>query len=245
MKGNRMDFRVGWQSIWMVVVLANVHSGSAGVAWAEGRYEVEVFVYNDAGASVPVLKSGEAEATRILYLAGVRLTWRNCFPPGSSEQPSCRLTAGTPPFVLRVLPRARASSDLVFGEAFLDDTGSGKYADIFFERIEAAHDQYGANVPQLAGAVIAHELGHLLLGFRAHSRIGIMMPVWERECLHRLSVGGLLFTTDQVKRMQARLEQSSNSKFATNLAKGSQLSHALTDPSFVSLKRHRAAIDLH
>jgi hypothetical protein len=101
----------------------------------------------------------------------------------------------------------KTSPDLVFGQAFVGESGTGMYADVFLDRIQAAHDQYGTSVPRLLGAVAAHELGHLLLGFQAHSWTGIMTPVWESESLRLMSMGNLLFSREQAVRMQSTLGQ--------------------------------------
>jgi hypothetical protein len=188
--------------------LARAHDGN----------QAEVLVYNDAHIPASTLETAEMEASRILRLAGVRLVWVNCSPyPVALDKRLCQFVAGTNQFVLRVIPEGNVSMDLVFGQAFLGKNGVGKYADVFFDRIQAAHEQYGTNVPRLLGAVGAHELGHLILGFRAHSWIGIMTPVWEAECLRRMSMGSLLFTREEAARMQSRLERSETPESASNV----------------------------
>jgi hypothetical protein len=55
------------------------------------------------------------------------------------------------------------------------------------------------------GTVIAHELGHLLLGSHAHSYAGVMTPIWRGEVLQLEAMGCLLFTHDQASLMRRRL----------------------------------------
>jgi hypothetical protein len=57
----------------------------------------------------------------------------------------------------------------------------------------------------LLGTVVAHELGHLLLGSHAHSQVGIMVPVWEEESLRNMGMGHLLFTREQSSLMKMRV----------------------------------------
>jgi hypothetical protein len=57
------------------------------------------------------------------------------------------------------------------------------------------------------GAIIAHEIGHLLLGSNAHAAIGIMRAHWQDAELRMLSKGELLFTTEQGARMRTNLVQ--------------------------------------
>ena len=70
--------------------------------------------------------------------------------------------AGPRPVCLHIVPTGKTSSDLVFGLAFLDERGVGKYSDVFLDRIEEACAESGADLSRLLGAVAAHELGHLL-----------------------------------------------------------------------------------
>jgi hypothetical protein len=82
-----------------------------------------------------------------------------------------------------------ANSDSVFGVAFLGAEGRGKYCDVFFGRVEELHNSVGVSTARLLGAVMAHELRHLLLGSHAHLPIGIMMPTWEDQSLRRIGMG--------------------------------------------------------
>jgi hypothetical protein len=203
----------GRSCIGVLLLWFGILSCGVSVAAAQDRHQVQILFYDDARVQQSILEAGKSEAGRIFRLAGIRLAWVNCYSRLSdSEREHCRLLPGMSQFVLRVIPKGKASSDLVFGEAFLGESGTGKYADIFFDRIEAAHDKYRTSVPRLLGAVAAHELGHLFLGFQAHSWIGIMTPVWESECLRRMNMGNLLFTPEQAARMQSRL-QSDSRKF--------------------------------
>jgi hypothetical protein len=107
--------------------------------------------------------------------------------------------------VLHIVPTGKTSSDLVFGLAFLDEDGRGKYGDVFYNRIAEAHHESGANLSLLLGTVAAHELGHLLLGSHAHSYAGVMTPVWRGDVLRRMDMGRLLFTPEQASVMKARI----------------------------------------
>jgi hypothetical protein len=55
---------------------------------------------------------------------------------------------------------------------------------------------------RVLGHVMAHELGHLLLGSNAHSRQGIMCPNWHAGELRLASMGGLLFSEEQGRFMR-------------------------------------------
>jgi len=186
-----------WGLCFAVVLAASL----AGIAAAQ---QITVEVYNGAAVSPWQLKRGEAEAGRILAVAGVQIAWLNC-ADSSTVGTQCLAPDEPNVFVLHIVSEGRTSTDSVFGEAFMGEGGTGKYCDIFFRRILDKNRETGVNVTQLLGAVASHELGHLLLGSHAHSRIGIMEPIWEKESLRAIQMGTFLFTSDQAASMRARV----------------------------------------
>ena len=193
--------------LWAVVVSVLL-SATLARAQSEGT-EVKVMVLDNARISSSVLSKAETEAGRIFRGSNIGIHWVNCLKKGERE--NCHHAPGANEFMLHIVPDGRTRSEMVFGEAFLGDDGSGKYADIFFNRVQAASGTPELDTAQLLGAVTAHELGHLLLGSRSHSAYGIMQPVWEKECLRRIWMGSLLFTREQAQSMQRRIDVSSPS----------------------------------
>ena len=99
-----------------------------------------------------------------------------------------------------------------------DSYGSVQYWRLFTagaaleDRIRVLYDQVkqlsaDAHISQatLLGHVMAHEIGHVLLGENSHSSSGIMIKVFRRQELHRAETGKLLFTERQAARMRARI----------------------------------------
>ena len=178
------------------------------IASAEQSSEITVLVYNTAHISPAVLEPAEFQAAGIFHAAGIDVVWVNCLNDPGLIKDACRHPLDSREFVLHIVPTGKTRSDLVFGISYLDDDGTGRYSDIFFDHIEEGHRRFGANVAQLMGSAAAHELGHLLLGAHAHSQTGIMTAVWERDTLLRISMRNLLFSREQASRMQARIHQN-------------------------------------
>jgi hypothetical protein len=109
---------------------------------------------------------------------------------------------------VRVVPRSRLATDEVFGVAFLSARGEGCYSDIFYDRVTELHFDWNVSLADTLGNVMAHELGHLLLGSNSHSGMGIMRAHWQSEELRRLSRGGLWFTSEQADRMTGKLSRA-------------------------------------
>lgn len=186
-----------------VFLLGTMYAASVDSAAAE----ITVLVNNRAGISRALLTEAEAEAGRIFRAAGIDIAWVNCSRGAAVAQEVCRSTPGDDTLVLQIVSTGKTSSDLVFGAAFLAQDGTGKYSDIFYDRLEHAQIEFGRPLLRLLGAVAAHELGHLLLGSHAHSYTGIMMPVWREEVLRHMEMGSLLFTRDQAFQMKARIRE--------------------------------------
>jgi hypothetical protein len=109
---------------------------------------------------------------------------------------------------VRVVPRSRLATNEVFGVAFLSARGEGCYSDIFYDRVMELHVDWTVSLADTLGNVMAHELGHLLLGSNSHSGMGIMRAHWQNEELRRLSRGGLWFTNEQADRMTGKLNRA-------------------------------------
>jgi hypothetical protein len=166
---------------------------------------ITIFVYNDARVPHSELDAAEQQASFIFRKSGVTVEWLNCLDAHEINE-DCHRLLNPVEFVMHIVPTGRTSSDTVFGVAFLAEDGSGKYSDVFFDRIDNAHRESGTSAAGLLAAVTAHELGHLLLGPNAHSSLGIMSPHWEKEDLRRIGMGSLRFTPDQSSHMRLRIQ---------------------------------------
>jgi hypothetical protein len=171
-----------------------------------------VQVYNYSQASPAVLTGAEREAGRILGEAGLRAVWLECSVGPSSVMPKgpCDKELEATDVRLRVLaaPTQHEYQDSVFGF-----TIHPAFASVYYEYAmrRATTDRAESEITIILGGVIAHELGHLLLGTNGHSRAGIMQPRWEPNQVQQLMMGSLLFTPEQSKLMreQARTRMRS------------------------------------
>lgn len=168
--------------------------------------QITVLMTNGASVRESVLRDAEVEAARIFRDAGIAISWVNCTAGKNPFNKNCDGIPGTNEFEVHIVPNGKTKSDLVFGVAFLDEDGRGKYANIFYDRVTEAHRQLGAEISTLVGMVAAHEIGHLLLGLHAHSNAGIMTAVWRENVVNQMQTGTLWFTHQQAQRMRARIE---------------------------------------
>lgn len=186
-------------------------AGWAALQATPNNPQVIVSVYDQAGVPSNVLSRAERDTGRLLGQASVSVTWVNC-PSGPSGVSAWGEKTAARQLMVRIVPRALTLSDIAYGAAFLGSDGRGEYADIFFDSVQRLRDEE-TQVSQalILGYVMAHELGHLLLGSNAHSSLGVMRPHWSRTELQSISMGRLSFTADQRREIHQRLEAEAQS----------------------------------
>ncbi|MFZ0805281.1 MAG: hypothetical protein WAN03_03830 [Candidatus Sulfotelmatobacter sp.] len=182
----------------------------SGVAACLSGSQIRITVHNDARIPESVLTQAAGEASRIFQKAGVDSVWIVC-PYSNAEQSApqdCLSPADLSHVSLRVVPWSSQLGDSIFGMAFLSEKGEGAYGDVFYPSAEKLRSDCDASLSRVLGHVMAHEVGHLLLGSKSHSAVGIMQPHWQGEELRRVGMGTLLFTREQAQKMRARLVAS-------------------------------------
>jgi predicted SprT family Zn-dependent metalloprotease len=89
----------------------------------------------------------------------------------------------------------------------------------FYQPAVQLHKELSVRLADVMGGVVAHEIGHLLLGSHAHASTGIMRAQWRGEDLHKLVKGELLFTAEQAAQMRttvARNQQTLETQLELN-----------------------------
>ena len=94
------------------------------------------------------------------------------------------------------------------GNSLIDaSTGSGTLATVFVDRVESVAQQAKADRWAMMGRVMAHEIGHLLLGTSTHSDTGLMREVWTLAEMTRNRAQDWMFSRAQRDTLrEARLE---------------------------------------
>jgi hypothetical protein len=174
-------------------------------AQTQGYPQITVIVRASAGIPIDLISDAEDPATRTFEKAGVPVQWLNCFHrDGDFLEQACAAPLTSADLVIQVVPRAQNAADSVFGVSFVDADG-GVFADIFFDRVKQLHAQNPQiSFSRLLGSVIAHELGHLLLGEHSHSSGGLMQAHWRSEQLKRMEMGNLLFDATAAAQLRSR-----------------------------------------
>ena len=166
--------------------------------------EMNVAICNLGGVSERVVSKAKAEVELVYRAAGVQIVWRD-----AAEFSASASREGAPWFFIRLRndmpPRKVGPASLdVMGKAFVEDDG-GNVADAYFQAVQATSQLHDGNVGALLGLVIAHELGHLLLG-PGHRRDGVMQAAWGKQQMDALRKRWLQFGKDCAERIRIRLD---------------------------------------
>lgn len=164
-----------------------------------------ISVFNDADASPSVMSQARNRATLILRPAGISLVWLDCGTPANRPPNSACNDLSFPQHLsVRLVSTTGRPSEDTFGQTFQNEEGEGNYALVYFNVLAKSSVTESVRAGDLLGFVIAHELGHLLLGRDSHSATGLMAPVWQAGEVRMASQGILFFTGDQQERIRLR-----------------------------------------
>ena len=167
-----------------------------------------ISVHDYADVPSKLLSAAEEQAREIYRRAGLETVWLNCSPKLENIEPESCHFSDTTHLTLKISPRAlnvqvRDRLD-VLGTAYPDDKGVGYFAYVFYDRVQELAERQRLGHRLLAD-VMAHEIGHLLLGSNSHSLSGIMSAHWNYDQLRNISEGAMWFIPAQSRMMRDRL----------------------------------------
>ena len=180
----------------LVACLALSCPGSASSA-------IRIHLYDYAGVSAPTLSEAKSFASDVLSRAGVNVIWSDC------PTTDCARPASPRVLQVRILDRHMAkkvvASKSCLGYALLSGEFSS-FASVFFHKALELEKNSNAVRAQILGAMLAHEIGHLLLGKDSHSRQGIMRGVWAETDLRTIARGQIRFSELEERRLTANAQ---------------------------------------
>jgi hypothetical protein len=194
------------------VILWFVPTTTPSVMRAESAAALTVRLYNTAGFPSADLRSGRREAELMLRETGLRLVFRHCGRAvADAPADACDSALGRSEVVVRLINAPAFNASLhadAFGVAYVvKGAERGWLATVFPDRIAIAAARVGTDAGTLLGRVMAHEIGHLLLGVGYHGEAGVMRAVWADNRLAGNN-NQWHFSIGEAARMQRRLDTS-------------------------------------
>ena len=180
---------------------------------------LQVKVYDYASLKPATLQEFVARIHRILAGSGLSVYVESC---ARGVEESCKTPTGVATtLVIRVIAgTARKMSNVrqsPLGQSFADAEG-GTFASVF---LAPAQDQAAeANVPWVVvlAYAAAHEIGHLLLGNRAHTPRGLMKAKWDGNDFQAMNQNSCHFSSEQIRELTKRYGVSGRADQGTDAA---------------------------
>jgi hypothetical protein len=166
--------------------------------------EMNVAICNMGGVGESIVAAAKVETEFVYDSADVRIVWRAC-----DDLFTASAQAHNPWFIIRLRSdkppvKVGASSLDTMGKSFVVDASSGNMADAYYLAVQSFSEQHQNDPGVLLGFVIAHELGHILLG-PGHTPDGVMQAVWGDKQSDALRKRWLKFTKESARRIRQAL----------------------------------------
>ncbi len=201
----------------LLLTLTSAASSKERLSEPTESLSLTVRTYNYTEAPERVLGPAKEVAAGVFRKLGIQIGWADCTPGSESAQghPACqpRAVFETDVLNLKIISREMAERarhlfpSSTFGFALpAQGDGFGSNATIFYHSVIDIARQAKRPPAVVLGHVLAHELGHLLLGMKGHSRRRIMHILWGPSELGEAAQGRLVFEAKQSRRIRAQVE---------------------------------------
>jgi hypothetical protein len=192
------QFKLGLLLVGTAALMGPAFPATAFASETNHGPAITVLVFNFRQAPAETLVKAEKEAGRILEQVGVPVTWRDC-PTGNEP---CRKGPGRVFFLAMMAgPVQNKFLDTNSGYALLPAHLATVHYD-YLPRIPGGESNKN-DIALVLGCVMAHELGHLLLGAHEHSIAGIMQAHWGIEQTRLALMSQLSFLPEEARLMHA------------------------------------------
>ncbi len=176
----------------------------SGTSAAEPQaLKITTLLYNYAAVPDRVLEQAEKSAAAVFRRAGIDTVWAS--GPLSRSEVQDERSVG-PRLYLRILPPSMSermpAKPTCMG---FTQSWSPPVANVFYDRAQKVVRGRALDLGVILGHLIAHEIGHLLIGEEAHSPSGIMSIPWTPRHARSASRGQLLFTPKEAASMRAKI----------------------------------------
>lgn len=166
---------------------------------------LSVRLYLHVGVKAETLRRAVETASELLAGAAIAPTWTVC--PVEERSLVCDGPFAAREVTVQLLPLTQRR-DAALGFAIVGPPGRlGRHARVFWNGVRSVARSHGADRATLLGHVIAHEIGHLLLGENSHSRRGLMRADWRAADFESMRELELRFNRDQAAAFERALRQ--------------------------------------
>jgi hypothetical protein len=168
-----------------------------------------VHIFNNAPVTADQIVRAEQAAGMVFGRIGIQVSWIDC----RKEAWACESELAPNEVVVRILPRHPAvRSNDALGYAW-----EGGLATVYALDVADLAKKSGVDGSVLLGLVMAHELGHILLG-SGHSLHGIMTARWQCGEFLAATQRGLVFTREEGNQLKVQIASLNRKALSTAAA---------------------------
>lgn len=149
---------------------------------------LELYLVDEGNLPFLTEAAGKGDVARMLASIGVSVRWHKGISPKSADPR---------PIEIHIRPAPAQASRNALGAADL----RGRVITIYPERILDLQARMPGLAPALFGAVLAHEIGHVLQGVSRHSDTGILKAQWTGDDYASMIARKLSFTPQDVEQI--------------------------------------------
>ncbi|MBS1842486.1 MAG: hypothetical protein JSS69_09245 [Acidobacteria bacterium] len=194
--------------VWATVISTSPQARTPDEAPRQSL-RLQVSLFNDAQVDPATLARAQSRASAIFAHSGIEVDWLVCAAadPGdfAPRRTACSTLSWPAHLSVRIRPGALSASADTFGQAFVDAGGEGVYSNVYYQNLSRSSRHPELSDAEMLGCVLAHELGHLLLGANSHSASGVMQARWDASTLRIAAESSLFFTPAQSAALRSHL----------------------------------------
>lgn len=150
-------------------------------------------IRNDANLSNDLIRDAQSKVNAIYANAGVEIAWVD-----EAADLMVVLLSRDNAALMKQIPDA-------MGFAPCSKTARGAVAYVLQGRVDTIAQGYSAETSTVLAIAMAHEVGHLLLPFNAHSGTGVMRAEMNQADFKAATHGRLVFTPTQIAQIDSRM----------------------------------------
>jgi hypothetical protein len=196
---------------------------------SESPLDVTVQIHDYVHLSPAVLSTASDLVSRVYKSIGVRIDWlapmrqepsggsasrRSSAPRNPPDEPSHSPIAQFTIIVLtpEMTQRGHIEEGVLGFAAVATDGGLGRIAYVIYDRVQQQASSGAIDETDLMGLVMAHEIGHLLLGPGSQGEAGLMKGRWDREDLRQFGLVTPRFSPREAEDIRAALAIESDAQ---------------------------------
>jgi hypothetical protein len=192
-------------AIGILTATVGYADGSAAITETE-PIAITVRVRDTAQVPADVLAQARWDVTRIFSQATVDLLWRTpaslCAESNATQHAALTIALLSSEQALQI--DSGITTDRV-GFAPRAAAAGGRVAYVLYDRIDVLAEANGWAPARILAIAMAHEIGHLLLPYDAHSLDGVMRADWTTESIQLAQRNLLFFTAKQRDLLRSRI----------------------------------------